>query len=118
MVRASYAKVLIRLGGTLPSPWTEAAVTALCVAADRIIDGYTSPASISATSDIAIELGVDVTLRLMRQADMLRQSSGASSVDGRTYAEIDILTEDIKQRIDSALDTSYSGITTINLMEE
>lgn len=116
MARATYAKCLVALGGTLPSPWVEGTVTALDVRADYIIDGYTSPEKISTTSNEAIELAVDVVLRLMRQVDMLRQSSGSTSHDGRSYDEVVILTDEIKSRIDGLLKESYSTMTTIDLI--
>lgn len=119
MVRATYARVLVRLGGVLPdSFWTEAKITSLCTQADYIIDGYTYPDAISTTSNLAIEIGVDVVLRLMRQTDAMRRSAGASSGDGFTYPDYVILTPELTKRIDNLLSDNYFGVTTIDMVEE
>jgi hypothetical protein len=117
MTRATYAKVLIRLGGGLPSAaWSEAKVTALLAPADYIIDSYTSPITISTTDNNAVEIAVDVVLRMMRQADMLQESSGTDAHDGRTYSEIVLLTDELKQRIDGLVRASNFGVFTVDLV--
>jgi len=103
MVRATHARVLVRFGGTLPDGWDEAKVTALCTQADYKIDGYTAPDVISTTDNIAIEIAVDVVMRMMRQSDMYKKSAGAMAGDGFTYEDVIVLTDDIKDRIDKAL---------------
>lgn len=120
MARATYARVLVRLGGALYEStfWTEAKVTALCTQADYIIDGYTYPDTISTTSNIAIEIGVDVVLNMMEDIDRRRKSGGVSTGEGYTYTSKPILTDDIKQRIDNLKSVTYFGITTVDFMEE
>jgi hypothetical protein len=109
----------VRLGGALPDAfWTEAKITALCTQADYKIDMYTYPDTISTTSNLAIEIGVDVVLQMMRQADMYRKSGGATSGEGFTFSDVDILTPDIKKSIDNLLSDNFFGVTTVNLMEE
>lgn len=110
MARATHARVLVRCGGTLPTGWVEAAVTNLCTQADYIIDGWTYPDTISTTSNIAIEIAVDVVLLLMRQTDMLKKSAGAVVGEGITYANVEVLTPDIKMRIKRQLRGTDMGI--------
>jgi hypothetical protein len=121
MVRATEARVLVRLGATAwpVVSWTQAAVTALCTQADYIIDGYTYPDTISTTSNTAIELAVDVVLRMMRMADMMQEAGGSSSADGRSYTDFEILNEQMRERISALLRSSdYRGITIIDLIED
>ena len=114
MVRATYARVLARFNAVLPTGWVEAQVTALCTQADYIIDGYTNPVVISTTSNLAIEVAVDVVMRMMRQSDMYKKSAGASSGDGYTFPDVVILTPEIKERIDALKNVSYWGTTTVD----
>jgi len=118
MSRATHARVLVRFGGTLPTPWVEAQVTALCTQADYVIDGYTYPVVISTTSNLAIEIAVDVVMNMMRQADMMKKSSGATGGEGYTFGSVAILTPEIKQRIDALKNVSYFIVTTVNYMGE
>jgi len=116
MVRATYARVLVRLGGGDPSGWNEAKIDALCTQADYILDGYTSPDELSTTDNNAIEIAVDVVLRMMRQSDMLQESSGTTGHDGRSYVDITILTDEIKTRIDNVLRSEYFGPQIIDMV--
>lgn len=114
MVRATYARVLVRLLGERPTSVTEAQITALCTQADYIIDRYTNPRVMSTTSNLAIEIAVDVVLRMIRQGEMLRHSSGASTMEGVTYPDVVILTNDIKHDIDAMLNESYYLVATVD----
>ena len=118
MARATYARVLVRLGGTRPTGWTEAAITSLCTSADNRINGYTAPSTISTTSDTAIEIAVDVVLRMMRQSDNYRRSTGAITTDGVTYSSnVIVLTDEIKQTINALLNETYYVVTTVDMVE-
>lgn len=120
MARATYARVLVRLGGTITPPWTQAQIEALCLSADYEINAYTTPATISTTSDEAIEIAVDVVLELKKQADGHQTRTGTISHDGRTYSDADILTPGIKERIDKLLaseTTSYTSFGTVTQIE-
>lgn len=120
MSRATYARVKIRLGGEDTPPWTQAKIEGLCDSADFEINAYTNPASISLTSDEAIEIAVDVVLELKKQADGHQTRTGTISHDGRTYSDADILTPGIKERIDKLLaseTTSYTGFGIITQIE-
>jgi len=114
MVRATYARVLVRLGGTRPVGWDEADITSLCTQADYVIDGFTYPDTISTTSDVAIELAVDVVLRMMRQADMMRRSAGASQGEGFVYPDLTILTDELISRIRALLNTTHYAVVVID----
>lgn len=104
MARATYEDVLKRTAGNYPGSWDQSAVTDLCTRADRIIDSYTSPQTISETSDEAVEIAVDVVMRLMAQGEMFLQSSGTTGAGGRAYPlNMEILTPEIKIRIKNLL---------------
>lgn len=118
MVRATYARVKVRLGGGDPSGWSQAKIEGLCTQADYILDGYTTPDTLSTTDNNAIEIAVDVVLRMMRQADMLQESSGTTGHDGRTYVDIPTLSDEIKERIDRVLRSEYFGIQAIDMVGE
>ena len=113
MARATTTRVLIRLRGVYPRGWDATSVGNLCTQADYKIDGHTYPDTIG-TTNICIEIAVDVVLRMMRQADMLGRSSGASTGEGVTYPDHVVLTDEIKQRISKQLNLV---ITTIDMME-
>ncbi len=115
MVRATYALVLVRLGGVLPTGWTESGgtlqISDLCTQADYIIDNYTKPVVMSTTANTAKEVAVEVVLRMMKQAEVARRSSGALSSEGFVYpADVIILTDRIKDMIDRELSENYSGM--------
>ena len=119
MVRATYSRVLARLGGSYPSGWDQTKVEDLCAQADYIIDGYTYPETISTTNNVAIELAVDVVLRMMSLADYMQEHSGSAGHDGRSYPVPTVLTSEIKERIDRLLSgSSIHGITTVDMFEE
>jgi len=120
MVRATYARVLVRLGGTPPTNWTEALITALCTSADYEIDSFTYPYTISTTENPAIEIAVDVVLRMMHIANIMHESSGATSHSGRSYPlDLPVLTEEIKLRIHAMLsDNTYHGAENLSMIEE
>lgn len=120
MARATYTLVHDALGQTDPPPWDETKITALLPRADNVIDAYTAGrGTISATSDTAKEIAVDVVLELMSLADKKQTSTGTVSHDGRSYSESDALTPGIKQRIDAVLSdestsTSWGTVTQID----
>jgi len=116
MVRATYARVFVRLGGSLPPSWTEAKITALCTSADFIIDSFTAPEVMSTTDNNAIEIAVDVVKNMMREADFIHQSSGSSAHDGRQYPLIEILTPDIRERIQAVM--SSTNFSTVDMIAE
>lgn len=121
MVRATHARILVREGGTLRNPWTQGQVEALATSADYIIDGYTAKydATISLTSNEAIEIAVDVVLEMMSQADTNQEASGTVAHDGRSYpTNIDPLTPAIKERIDGLIESAGSLSTTIRILTQ
>ncbi len=121
MARATHARILVREGGTLRNPWTQAQVEALATSADYIIDGYTSKydATISTTSNEAIEIAVDVVLEMMSQADTNQEASGTVAHDGRSYpVNTDPLTPAIKERIDGLVKSASSLSTSIRILTQ
>lgn len=116
MARATFARVKVRLLDDYPTGITEAIVTALCASADYRIDNYTKPNKMSTTDDTAIEIAVEVVLRMLRQGEMIRRSSGASAADGVVYPDIVILTDNIKAMIDRELNVSHYGIAVLDGM--
>ena len=120
MVRATYARVLVRLGGAYPSGWVEAAVTNLCTQADYILDGYTYPTTLSTSDNKVIEVCVDIVLRMMRIADLMQEAGGTAGHSGRAYpSEFAPISKDIKERIDALMsDTTYDGFTTTDMVED
>ena len=62
MTRATLARVIIACFGDLPPGIEEAAVTAMLDRVDYKIDSITYPNKISETSDLAIEIAVDIVL--------------------------------------------------------
>lgn len=99
--RATYARVKIALVGTDKVGVTQSEIEDLADRADAQIDGYTYPQVISTTNTIAIEIAVDVVLRLLRIGDMAHEASGTSAHDGRSYPDIPVLTQELKDRIDT-----------------
>lgn len=117
MSRATYARVSARLGGDDPSGWVQADIEGLCTQADYIIDAETYPETLSTTSDLVIELAVDVVLRMMRLSDFMHEASGSAGHDGRMYPDIPVLNKELKDRI-ARLSTSQStgSFTTIDMI--
>ena len=99
--RATYARVKIALVGTDKVGVSQSEIEDLSERADNQINGYTYPQVISTTDDIAIEIAVDVVLRLLRIGDMAHEASGTSAHDGRSYPDIPVLTKELKARIDA-----------------
>ena len=120
MVRATYAAVLMRLGGTYPTGWAEAQVTNLCTRADYILNGYTSPTTLSTTDASRIEVAIDIVLRLMRIADMMQTAGGSISSMGRAYVDMPVLSDELKSRIDILKDAAvtYPYVTNVDLVED
>ena len=119
MARATAALVLPRLGNAYPTGWDAVSVGALCAPADAILDGYTYPVLLSATEPGAIQLCIDIVLRLMRIADMMQSAGGAMSTMGRSYLDMPVLTEEMKERIERLTqNATYDGCTTADLIEE
>lgn len=119
MVRAAYTDVVKRFpSGEYPGAWTQARVTDLCSEADYILDAYTSPQTLSTTSDEAISISVDVVIRLMIQGQMLEQSSGTMGHNGRQYPlNMEILTPELRTRIENLLRTS-TVVDTLDMIDE
>ena len=102
MVRATYARVLVRTGGTLPVPFTEAAVTALCTNADYLGDGITEPETLSLTDNEVIEIFVDIVLNMMAEATWLH---AGGYLTGRPKPEV--MSNDIITRLRGHMSRAY-----------
>jgi hypothetical protein len=118
MARATYLRVLPRIGGTLTPPWTQAQIESLCDSADYEINAYTNPAAISLTSNEAIEIAVDVVLGLKILADGHQSRTGTISHDGRTYSDADPLSPGIKERIDKLLASETTSYTSFGIITQ
>lgn len=95
MVRATAARVLVRLGGSYPAGYAEAAITNLCTQADYLIDGYTHPDTLSTSDNECIEIAVDVVLNMMAEASWIQAGGYLSGKPKPT-----VLTDEVKSRID------------------
>jgi hypothetical protein len=118
MVRATYARVKARVGGSDPTSWDQTAIESLCTQADYILDGYTYPDTLSTTDDLVIELAVDMVMRMMRLADYMQQSSGSAGYEGRQYPDIKVLSDELKERIDIILEQTRTAYTNVDMIEE
>ena len=119
MARATAALVLPRLGNAYPTGWDAVSVGALCAPADAILDGYTYPITLSTTEAGAIQMACDIVLRLMRIADMMQSAGGAIAVSGRSYLDMPVLTDEMKERIERLTqNATYDGATTVDMVEE
>ncbi len=113
MVRATTARVLIRLGGAYPAGFDATSVGNLCTQADYILDGYTNPEVLSTTDANVIELACEIVLSMMAEASWYQAGGYAS---GRPKPEV--LTPDIKHRIEQLMAENYSYIQTIDTVED
>jgi len=95
VVRATAARVLVRLGGSYPAGFAEAAVTSLCTQADYLIDGYTHPDVLSTTDNECIEIAVDVVVQMMAEASWIQAGGYLTGKPKPT-----VLTDELKGRID------------------
>ena len=68
MVRATAARVLVRLGGTYPTGFAEAAITSMCTQADYILDRLTHNVTLSTSDNEVVEIAVDIVLNMMAEA--------------------------------------------------
>lgn len=102
MVRATYARVLVRLGGTYPAGFDATSVGNLCTSADYLLDGYTNPDTLSTTDNEVLELAVDVVISMMAEASWL-QAGGYMS--GKPKPEV--FTTELKERIKKWMSGDY-----------
>lgn len=113
MVRATVARVLIRLGGTYVAGFDAINIGNLCTSAYYILDGYTNPEVLSTSDDKVIEIEVDIVLSLMAEI-LWYQAGGYNS--GKPKPEI--LTPEIRHRIEQLMAENYSYIQTIDTVED
>lgn len=118
MARATYARVLPRIGGTITPPWTQVLIESLCDSADYEINAFTNPASISTTSDEAIEIAVDVVLELKIQADGHQSRTGTINHDGRTYKDADPLPSWVKEKINKLLASETTFYSSFGILTQ
>lgn len=119
MSRATYALVLEKAGGTDIVGWDQTAIEAIIDDADQHIDTYTYPVVLSQTDPLVINIACDVVLRLIRQGDLAQQISGTASHDGRTYPEIEPLTQSMKKSLDRLKQSSSNyGWRTVTQISE
>lgn len=118
MARSTATTVLAAYGGTYPVGWISTTISTKCTEADSHIDNYTNPRLIATSGATVREIAHDVVFRLVRRAEMLVRSSGASSGEGYVYPDLVILTDEIKQRIDAMLrhPSGSSGVFVIDQM--
>lgn len=103
MTRANATTVKAAIGGTFPAGWTSTTVNTQCAYADADIDNFCGPDTVSQTSTEAIGIAIDVVMRRMSRVDAFTRRVGSSSADGVVYPDWIILTDDIKDRLQSLM---------------
>ena len=107
MVRATTARVLIRLGGTYPVNHDATSVGNMCTDADYLLDGETHPDTLSTTDDNVIELAVSIVLQMMAEADWFAAGGFATG-----QPKPAIITRNIKDSINRlSSTTTFKGFT-------
>ena len=108
MVRATTARVLIRLGGTYPVNHDATSVGNMCTDADYLLDGETHPDTLSTTGNNEIELACSIVLNMIAEADWVA-SGGYATGQPKPV----VITRAIKATIDRLSSTStFKGFTT------
>lgn len=111
MVRATYARVLVRTGGSRPAGWSEAAITALCTNATYLLDGFTHPDTLSTTDNECVEIEVDLVLNLMAESSWLH---AGGYLTGKPKPEV--FTQSLKERIAGWLTRNNAPIGVVDMV--
>ena len=113
MVRATTARVLIRMGGTYWVNYDATNVGNLCTQADYILDAYTYPDTLG-TGDNEIELAVSVVMNMIHENDWF--SAGGFSTGQARPTVLTREIKDIAHRL--ATDSAYDGFSAVPIVDE